>query len=334
MSRRSAFTLVELLVVIAIIGILIALLLPAVQAARESARRSQCVNNLKQLGLAVHNYESAFRFLPPAVVNSPGAPPKPGLQDFLMASGTAYANHGVLAILLPYMEQAQVLEVNNGYNFRLNWDDAANQQASATRINAYECPSSPSFHLVQPLPTGWTINPATSDYMAVSRSNDVSGVWTALSLTMPGADNVRAVLTHNKLTQMSEILDGLSNTLMFGESAARNEGWSKGKKYQDSFTGSPRGTWSGSSNNIVCAMTRQPITPGMAPPGKVTAAAEVPGALGINAWNQGELYSFHPNACNVTMGDGSVRTLNMNLALPSLQKIAARGDGYPTPPLN
>jgi prepilin-type processing-associated H-X9-DG protein len=140
------------------------------------------------------------------------------------------------------------------------------------------------------------------------------------------------VLTHNKLTRMSEILDGLSNTLMFGESAARNEGWSGNKMYAASFTGSPRGTWSGSGNNIVCAMTRAPITPGVAPAGKVTNAAQAAGAIGINGWNQGELYAFHPGACNVALGDGSVRTINVSLALPTLQKLAARADGYPVPP--
>src|SRR5688572_3687963 len=133
MFRRSAFTLVELLVVIAIIGILIALLLPAVQAARESARRAQCVNNLKQIALAVHNYESSYKYLPPAVINNPGAPPKPGLEDYLNQTTNTYTNHGILSILLPYMEQGQVLEIANGYNFRLNWNDAANQPASATR---------------------------------------------------------------------------------------------------------------------------------------------------------------------------------------------------------
>src|SRR5687768_8242581 len=109
MSRRSAFTLVELLVVIAIIGILIALLLPAVQAARESARRSQCANNLKQIALAVHNYENSYKILPPAVVNGAAFPTK-GLEDYLNAAGTAYTNHGTLSILLPYLEQGNVLE--------------------------------------------------------------------------------------------------------------------------------------------------------------------------------------------------------------------------------
>src|SRR5690606_16117887 len=124
-------------------------------------------------------------------------------------------------------------------------------------------------------------------------------------------DGVRGVLTHNRRTRLLACPDGLSNTLMLGESGARHEGWASGRKYADAAAlPGLRGAWAAESNNIVCAGTRGPITPGTAPAGKVSAIAHLDGAVAVNGWNQGELYSFHPGVCNVVMGDGSVRSLN------------------------
>src|SRR5688572_30720375 len=118
---RRAFTLVELLVVIAIIGILIALLLPAVQAARESARRTQCANNLKQIGVAVHNYHDANRALPPVRI----------------AGGTGWATFFVL--ILPYMEQQGLYEM---WDLELNYAEQPRREAVwQAHINSYYCPS-------------------------------------------------------------------------------------------------------------------------------------------------------------------------------------------------
>ncbi|MEX2174581.1 MAG: DUF1559 domain-containing protein [Pirellulaceae bacterium] len=131
MSRRSAFTLVELLVVIAIIGVLVALLLPAVQAAREAARRAQCSNNLKQFGLAVQLYHDSHLTLPPGRWGGSG--------------GRVFSVHG---LILPFMEQGNVRELIDYTTF---WDSPSNTAARAAVIPVFTCPSDPQ----SSRPPGW-----------------------------------------------------------------------------------------------------------------------------------------------------------------------------------
>jgi prepilin-type N-terminal cleavage/methylation domain-containing protein len=131
--NRRAFTLIELLVVIAIIAVLISLLLPAVQSAREAARRAQCVNNLKQIGLALHNYAGALNVFPMSMnLDAPGF----GYPEPVSYSG--------LSMLLPFMEQVQVF---NSINYNLLRGDPGNNTAMATSVSSFLCPSDPQNNL-------------------------------------------------------------------------------------------------------------------------------------------------------------------------------------------
>ncbi|MGO9470208.1 MAG: DUF1559 domain-containing protein [Isosphaeraceae bacterium] len=183
--RRSGFTLIELLVVIAIIAVLIALLLPAVQSAREAARRIQCVNNLKQIGLALHNYQESRTSLPGADM------------VFNVTEISALSN------ILPYLEQANVY---NSINFDFSYQDPNNSTAMYTVINGFICPSD--------LPDAIPSLGAQTNYMA----NMGSGiVWQSAIGPNVGLPQPNGVFYGDSATRFADITDGLSNTTFFSE---------------------------------------------------------------------------------------------------------------------
>ena len=137
-----AFTLVELLVVVAIIGVLIALLLPAVQSAREAARRTQCMNNARQVGIAMLGFESANGFFAPANSTGAGAMWPPNNPK----------EHGMFGMILPHMEQGQIF-TTLGYDFNFNWDNSVNRPAAQTIIPALVCRGRSRRPVIRPIRT-------------------------------------------------------------------------------------------------------------------------------------------------------------------------------------
>jgi prepilin-type processing-associated H-X9-DG protein len=176
--------LIELLVVIAIIAVLIALLLPAVQSAREAARRMQCVNNLKQIGLALHNYHESRECLPPSSMG--------GISAF-----------SALSQILPYLEQANMY---NALNFSLSESAPGNNTVLMTKVNQFICPSD--------LQDSEPANGAQTNYMADQGSWIVFGSSTGANAGLPSPNGVFISYT---VTRFADITDGLSNTGFFSE---------------------------------------------------------------------------------------------------------------------
>jgi prepilin-type N-terminal cleavage/methylation domain-containing protein len=209
---RRAFTLVELLVVIAIIGILVALLLPAIQAAREAARRNSCLNNLKQLGLTVQNHIDARKGLPPNRISSPIT--------------------GCFTFLLPFMEEDSVYKL---YNFKQSWNHSSNQRVRDVSISTLICPSTPDNNRTAP-----------TDYAPIRRIRaslldpwEVSRKITKRARTFIDPNNPTAkpkdlagVLIDNKIRPIRTIADGFSKTLLFVEQAGLPQGYREGKPTQ------------------------------------------------------------------------------------------------------
>ncbi|MEX2285765.1 MAG: DUF1559 domain-containing protein [Planctomycetaceae bacterium] len=202
--RRRAFTLIELLVVIAIIAILIALLLPAVQQAREAARRTQCKNNLMQLGLAIHNYEMAFEVLPPGTINPTGP----------IAHQASGYHVSWMVQLLPYVDQTSAYKL---FDFSVGVYAAKNARVRGMSISTFSCPSVPRNSPVTTAPDG---QPAgTSCYAACHHDVDA-----AID------SNNNGVFFLNSSTRYAQITDGATHTIFLGEKPPQGDdlGWVSG----------------------------------------------------------------------------------------------------------
>ena len=204
-SRRLAFTLIELLVVIAIIGVLVALLLPAVQAAREAARRSQCVNNFKQVGLAFLNYESGKAQLPfPTYAQDPATPQ-------IVLGINNWAPH-----VLPYLEQGNLIA---GYDVKIDWWREPNRTIVQNPVSVLTCPSTPNPNRIQDKPETTPPNKtgACGDFvLPTGVHTDINHSLATVDQFPAGADlqGVVAVKSEfNTANELKNVTDGTSNTI-------------------------------------------------------------------------------------------------------------------------
>ncbi|MCA8984988.1 MAG: DUF1559 domain-containing protein [Planctomycetaceae bacterium] len=233
--KRCGFTLIELLVVIAIIAILVALLLPAVQQAREAARRSSCKNNLKQIGLALHNYHDTHQVFPPGLVQPTNSLGSPNQATAAPSCAGCNPGWGWAALILPFMEQGALYDAAGIGTGSLPFD---HQSAYRTVIAAYMCPSDVGASVddsgtasmwARQTAAGWEA--AKSNYMG---NNDHYFTNRDSSDTNPSHAPTGIFWRHSKVS-MRDITDGTSNTILAGE-----------RRYQASGVNASAGVWAGS----------------------------------------------------------------------------------------
>jgi len=361
-SQRNGFTLIELLVVIAIIAILVALLLPAVQQARESARRTQCKNNLKQIGLAVHNFESTYSRLPHS-----------GQCDSTGTATTTYMTQSTATLMLPYIEQANVYQLMDqqlkfvdmataGYNTAvLNanaigavYNDANYPNtvlAAKTQIQAFICPSTP-IDQARRAPDGFGV----WDYMfiAVSDIEDGSAGAETPRGTRPTttarriAMTVEGMLSCDPRRKFGSITDGTSNTVLCIEDAGRAHP-TAGRLGSLSSRPSPNGegpAWSGGASggrrmyawadpdagaNGLSGPSNalSPASRAARPNNYNTPQGGPPECLWVNnnCGPNDEPFSWHTGGVQAAMGDGSVRFISENIDVMTLKWLAGAADG-------
>ena len=314
---RDAFTLVELLVVIAIIGILIGMLLPAVQQVREAARRTECMNKLRQQGLAMLNYESSRMKFPFGATGGSGA-----LTNY---------GPGWHLIILPQIEQSTLAE---GTNFVGNGFARFNRgRWEGTVVNAYVCPSSP----IDPLQPGGILNADTTQrahYMGFAGSVASADFPETRNRAEDAALGILAgggMLPVHEEISIGEVRDGTSNTALIGEASAylyqeidgvRNEVRPAQKHALTCSVRNQGGPTDGSDNtnfrwdvNTVTSIRY----------GINQTDADLPG-MGPGSFNNG-LISSHPGGANTCFGDGSTHFLSESINITTLKKLATRDDG-------
>ena len=340
---RSAFTLIELLVVIAIIAVLISLLLPAVQSAREAARRAQCTNNLKQIGLALANYESSNGRYPPGSIKFGSG----GVTDC-----TVQRHHTMFALMLPFVEQTAVY---NAINFQLGSVDttgpyglavngaASNSTAYNSVISAYLCPSD-----TQKDSTNSTPGYSQTSYGGVIGNTDVYHWWMGCPTDPPGGHpqiESDGMFNADYSYRPSDVTDGLSNTLFVGETSRFRNDPDGNFFYFWSSDG-----WYGSSVSTVSRFNAMAMT--IAKPNASFLIPEIGGdstyygdwwknpSLALQNMGQWGFRSMHPGGVEFVFGDGSVRfikdsinviggvnPLNNQLGMGVYRKLGTRSGG-------
>ncbi len=329
------FTLVELLVVIAIIGILIGLLLPAINAAREAGRRAQCTNNLKQIGLALINYEgvngafpSAFRLLPHADTAAP--------------SGTGTYGASAFVLILPYMEYNGVFRQIDIGKAALNpVNMLPGNPAYSTAITTFLCPSAPGKPTVDYSAelsnsfNNFGVSVSVAPGLIFGRSDFAPDA--GMQADLPGISiNAGASIIAEPPdgpVRIAQITDGTSHTFMVEEDAGQ-PGWygSQGPAAVPSYTGksgtAPQGggAWA-DPLNYIATNGGDPSGSGIAAGGGFMGIPAAPWTCANGCTNDSEIFAFHPGGSNVAFGDGSVQFVMNQLTMNQVQALLSRAGG-------
>ena len=323
-SERRGFTLVELLVVIAIIGILIALLLPAVQAAREAARRSQCTNNLKQIGLALHNYHDTFRAFPLGSRSHPTLSPRNSYGTNWRASILAFLEQQVLFDKLNF-ESGGFSGATSGVFSN------GNEVLSGLMVPVYKCPSSTA----DPFEADrGTSNPQRSmmhEYVGIAGAYpDPAGRTAVCKQSSRGMVCSSGILLANENCGMNRVTDGTSNVILVSEQS----GIVSGQRIRANYAGGWTGT-SADPGNPVYTVGTMPTSHNFYHTGlsvirwAINSPTYVSGSSDQSYMTNTVLNSFHPGGINVTLADGSVRFLQETLDMEILRRLGVADDGQP-----
>jgi prepilin-type N-terminal cleavage/methylation domain-containing protein/prepilin-type processing-associated H-X9-DG protein len=327
--RRQAFTLIELLVVIAIIGVLIGLLVPAVQKARESANRASCTNNLKQIGLALHGYHDTKKAFP----GNHRPPANSSIRERWFTK------------VLPYLDQGNIWK---NYDETINWSSGANLALTSTFLPIGVCPSGlePGRLDVDPASTGGGAGFGNPQLFPITDYGALYGVHNTFVQTNSGyvaPGNLNGVLTKTdgELISIADVTDGTSNTIFAAESAGRPYLYQGGVKQSGSITaaGVNGGGWARPASDLWLI-------------GSSKDGSAVGGPFTINATNgintggtypltvgspplgtdpSGQIFSFHPGGSNFLFTDGSVRFLDQSTPAGTIAALVTRAGGEVIP---
>lgn len=317
----KGFTLIELLVVIAIIGILVGLLVPAVQKVREAASRTQCLNNLKQIGIALHNYHDGHSHFP----NNARPNPANTVRERWFTK------------VLPYLEQDVLF---NQYDETTNWDSAKNLPLTSLQLKVARCPSAPESDRLDTNPdAGWS---GAKDLVAISDFGAFYGVHNSFVVNNPNvklSSSLEGILVKSGKVSLSDVTDGTSNTAFVAESAGRPYLYQAGLKQAADYRtkGVNGGGWARPASDLWLI-------------GSNSAGTTVGGSATINACNgfdhsgqyplsvgspplgtdgSGQIYSFHPGGAHILFGDGSVRFVEATIAPGTIAGLVTRAGGEP-----
>lgn len=290
-GKRAAFTLLELLVVMVIIAVLIGLLAAAVQKVRGAARRIACANNLRNLGLALHNFESAHGWFPPGAVTAPL--PQVGVST--------HVAHGSLPFLLPFLDEPVL---TTRYDWSRDWTDPVNAPVVRTPLKVFQCPAAEANRLANRSAADRGAG-ACTDYAPTALVDPAL----ANQKLIDRVSNYQGAMPRNVTVRIADILDGVSHTTLVSECAGRPKLYRSGREVAAALA--PGGPWASEENRIELHGTNKEGERGRGP-------------CALNCTNEQEVYSFHSQGANVLFADGAVRFLHEGISIRVFARLVTR----------